>query len=118
MPSTTAANSFAIGLNRMGTSVANITRSGRVTRACEGRRRPHGDSTNSSTAAKRKPIMSGDAKVLSSGWLDNAPEGDLFVGSHGRVFDLIVLGKPGRDARGPRMTTLEAALFDSGRPVL
>jgi nucleotide-binding universal stress UspA family protein len=60
----------------------------------------------------------GDAKALSSGWLDNAPEGDLFVGSHGRVFDVIVLGKPGRDPKGPRMTTLEAGLFESGRPVL
>ena len=59
----------------------------------------------------------GDTK-LSSGWLDNAPEGDHFVGSHGRVFDVIVLGKPGRDSRGPRMTTLEAGLFESGRPVL
>src|SRR5262249_2758595 len=60
----------------------------------------------------------GNAKALSSGWLDNAPGGDLFVGSHGRVFDVIVLGKPGRDPKGPRMTTLEAALFESGRPVL
>jgi nucleotide-binding universal stress UspA family protein len=60
----------------------------------------------------------GDAKALSSGWLDNAPEGDLFVGSHGRVFDVIVLSKPGRDPKGPRMTTLEAGLFESGRPVL
>jgi len=32
-----------------------------------------------------------DTKALSSGWLDNAPEGDHFVGSHGRVFDVIVL---------------------------
>jgi len=60
----------------------------------------------------------GDAKALSSGWLNNAPEGDHFVGSHGRVFDMIVLGKPARDPKGPRMTTLEAALFESGRPVL
>ena len=59
-----------------------------------------------------------DTKALSSGWLDNAPEGDHFVGSHGRVFDVIVLGKPGRDPKGPRMSTLEAALFESGRPVL
>jgi nucleotide-binding universal stress UspA family protein len=59
-----------------------------------------------------------DTKALSSGWLGNAPEGDHFVGSHGRVFDVIVLGKPGRDPRGPRMTTLEAGLFESGRPVL
>ena len=60
----------------------------------------------------------GNAKALSSGWLDNAPGGDLFVGSHGRVFDVIVLGKPGRNPKGQRMTTLEAGLFESGRPVL
>jgi nucleotide-binding universal stress UspA family protein len=57
-------------------------------------------------------------KTLSSAWLENAPEGDYFVGSHGRLFDVIVLGRPGRDPKGPRMNTLEAALFDSGRPVL
>jgi nucleotide-binding universal stress UspA family protein len=60
----------------------------------------------------------GDTKALSSSWLENAAEGDDFVGSYGRVFDAIVLGKPGRDPRGPRMTTLEAGLFESGRPVL
>ena len=60
----------------------------------------------------------GDPKTLSSGWLGNAPEGDQFVGGQGRVFDVIVLGKPARDPKGPRMTTLEAALFESGRPVL
>src|SRR4029453_19646601 len=60
----------------------------------------------------------GDAKALSNGWLDNAHEGDHFVGSYGRVFDVIVLGKPGSESKGPRMTTLEAALFESGRPVL
>src|SRR5262245_43689763 len=62
--------------------------------------------------------LGGDTKTLSSGWLQNAPEGDQVVGSYGRVFDVIVLGKPGRDPKGPRMTTLEAALFESGRPVL
>jgi nucleotide-binding universal stress UspA family protein len=60
----------------------------------------------------------GDTKALSSAWLKDAPEGDHFVGSHGRVFDVIVLAKPGRDPKGPRMSTLEAGLFDSGRPVL
>jgi nucleotide-binding universal stress UspA family protein len=62
--------------------------------------------------------LGGDTKALSSGWLRDAPEGDHFVGSHGRVFDAIVLGRPGRDLRGPRMPTLEAGLFESGRPVL
>jgi nucleotide-binding universal stress UspA family protein len=52
------------------------------------------------------------------GWLDVAPDGDDFVGSYGRVFDLTVLGQPGHEAQSPRMATLETALFDSGRPVL
>ena len=64
------------------------------------------------------PPLAGDTKALSSGWLKDAPEGDHFVGSHGRVFDAIVLGRPGRDPSGPRMTALESALFESGRPVL
>jgi nucleotide-binding universal stress UspA family protein len=60
----------------------------------------------------------GPATALSSRWLADAPEGDRFVGSHGRLFDVIVLGRPGRGTTGPRMSTLEAALFESGRPVL
>ena len=60
----------------------------------------------------------GPTTVLSSKWLEDAPEGDHFVGSHGRLFDVIVLGRPGRDLKGSRMATLEAALFESGRPVL
>jgi nucleotide-binding universal stress UspA family protein len=60
----------------------------------------------------------GHTAALSSKWLEDTPEGDHFVGSYGRVFDVIVLGRPGRDPKGSRMTTLEAALFESGRPVL
>jgi nucleotide-binding universal stress UspA family protein len=60
----------------------------------------------------------GAATAASSRWLEDAPEDDRFVGSHGRLFDVIVLGRPGRDPNGPRMSTLEAALFESGRPVL
>jgi len=56
--------------------------------------------------------------ALSSKWLEEAPEGDDFVGSHGRLFDVIVLGRPGHTPKGTRMGTLEAALFESGRPVL
>jgi nucleotide-binding universal stress UspA family protein len=56
--------------------------------------------------------------TLSSKWLEDAPEGDDFVGSHGRLFDVIVLGRPGHNPKGSRMSTLEAALFESGRPVL
>lgn len=52
------------------------------------------------------------------GWLDDAPEGDNFVGHYGRIFDLIVMGRPSSDPQGPHMSTFEAGLFESGRPVL
>jgi hypothetical protein len=58
------------------------------------------------------------ASALSSKWLEAAPEGEDFVGSHGRLFDVIVLGRPGHNPKGSRMATLETALFGSGRPVL
>jgi nucleotide-binding universal stress UspA family protein len=56
---------------------------------------------------------------LAFGWLDEAPDGDAFVGSYGRVFDVIVAGRPagGKGAR-PSMATIEAGLFEAGRPVL
>ncbi len=58
-----------------------------------------------------------DDTSLSFGWLDTAPDGDGFVGSYGRVFDVIVLGRPG--GRGRTSTTaIEAGLFETGRPVL
>jgi nucleotide-binding universal stress UspA family protein len=43
---------------------------------------------------------------------------DLKVGAYGRVFDLSVVGRPSADPRDPRQATLEAVLFESGRPIL
>jgi nucleotide-binding universal stress UspA family protein len=51
-------------------------------------------------------------------WLRPTAEADAFIGSYGRLFDLIVLGRPGRAPQNPRMAPLEAALFESGHPVL
>jgi|SRR5437588_2448182 len=51
-------------------------------------------------------------------WIRTAAEDDAFVGSYGRLFDLTVLGRPGRSPQHPRMAPLEAALFESGHPVL
>jgi nucleotide-binding universal stress UspA family protein len=51
-------------------------------------------------------------------WLAAAPSGNDFVGSYGRVFDVIVLARPGEEWQSPSMVTLESALFESGRPVL
>jgi nucleotide-binding universal stress UspA family protein len=55
---------------------------------------------------------------LSFGWLDAAPDGDRFVGSYGRVFDVIVLGRPDAGKSRPSMMTIEAGLFEAGRAVL
>ncbi len=56
--------------------------------------------------------------VYSHRWVRSSALGDAFIGSHGRLFDLIALGRPGRAPHDPRMPPLEAALFESGRPVL
>ena len=40
------------------------------------------------------------------------------LGGYGRLFDLIVVGRPGRVAESPPMTTLETVLFDTGRVLL
>jgi nucleotide-binding universal stress UspA family protein len=58
------------------------------------------------------------ANKLSFGWPKQDAFDDSFIGSYGRIFDLIVLGRPGRAPENPRMPPLEAALFESGKPVL
>jgi nucleotide-binding universal stress UspA family protein len=64
-------------------------------------------------------VPRGDPKGgVACGWLDGAPDGDQFVGSYGRVFDVTVLGRPGETAQSPRLSTYEACLFESGRPIL
>jgi nucleotide-binding universal stress UspA family protein len=55
---------------------------------------------------------------LSFGWLDAVPEGEGFVGSYGRVFDVIVLGRPDAGRSRASITAVEAGLFETGRPVL
>ncbi len=43
---------------------------------------------------------------------------DTGLGMLGRVYDLTVVGRPTNAGPGSRMTTLESALFESGRPIL
>src|ERR1700694_4187673 len=64
------------------------------------------------------PAGLGEPAVYSYGWPRAEAADDSLAGSLGRVFDLIVLGRPGPAAENPRMAPLEAALFESGRPVL
>jgi len=62
--------------------------------------------------------LSGGEASLSWAWNKDAPSGHDFVGSYGRIFDMIVLARPGPEWQSPAMITLESALFESGRPVL
>ncbi len=66
-----------------------------------------------SDAAVASPLTS-----LSYGWFDDAPEGEDFVGSRGRVFDVIVMSRSEANSIGLHDKAIESGLFDSGRPIL
>ena len=64
------------------------------------------------------PQSNGPTGGLSFGWLDDAPEGEGFVGSYGRVFDVTVLSRPDANTIGLHNRAIEFGLFESGRPIL
>jgi nucleotide-binding universal stress UspA family protein len=64
------------------------------------------------------PEASSGALGLSYGWRQAEMMSDTFLGSYGRAFDITVLGRPGNGTHHPRLSTAEAALFESGRPIL
>src|SRR3954470_7271724 len=64
------------------------------------------------------PPRSGEPRGLCFGWHGDELVEDDALGCRGRAFDLIVIGRPGAGRDEPRMATVEAALFGSGRPVL
>jgi nucleotide-binding universal stress UspA family protein len=64
------------------------------------------------------PRSTKTTKSLSFGWLDNAAEGESFVGSYGRVFDVIVMNRPDANSTGLYSRAIESGLFESGRPIL
>jgi nucleotide-binding universal stress UspA family protein len=68
--------------------------------------------------AHRVPLGGEAPAIYSYGWPRAEAAEDAYIGSYGRVFDLIVLGRPGSAPENPRMPPLESALFDAGRPVL
>jgi nucleotide-binding universal stress UspA family protein len=55
---------------------------------------------------------------VAAAWRDEAVAGYEALGSIGRAYDLIVVGRPLSGAAVPSMSALEAALFESGRPIL
>jgi len=64
------------------------------------------------------PRSTGTTRPPSFNWLDEAPEGESFVGSYGRVFDVIVMNRPDTKSTGLYHRTIESGLFESGRPIL
>ena len=64
------------------------------------------------------PRSTGTTVSLSFGWLDEAPEGESFVGSYGRVFDVIVINRPDANSIGLYNRAIKSGLFESGRPIL
>ena len=68
--------------------------------------------------ARGIPTSTGSTGGLSCGWLDDAPEGESFVGSYGRVFDITVLSRPDANTIGLHNRAIESGLFESGRPIL
>jgi nucleotide-binding universal stress UspA family protein len=55
---------------------------------------------------------------LAADWRVETASGPSALGSRGRIFDLLVLGRPLPDEVTPSIAALEAALFDSGRLIL
>jgi nucleotide-binding universal stress UspA family protein len=73
-----------------------------------------------STAASGLPLQELEtaARGRAAGWREVEGEEAEIVGQHGRLFDLIVVGRPeGADTRRWREIR-EASLFETGRPVL
>ena len=63
-----------------------------------------------------RDVLVGDRPVAD--WQEEVSPGTELLGSLGRVFDLIVVGRPVAGSAAPSMSALETALFESGRPVL
>jgi nucleotide-binding universal stress UspA family protein len=67
---------------------------------------------------KQIPRSAAALANLSYGWRQDGLMEDAFLGAYGRVFDVTVLGRPDGANGHTRLSTVEAALFETGRPVL
>jgi nucleotide-binding universal stress UspA family protein len=68
--------------------------------------------------AHNVPRSTAKTEALSFGWLDDAPQSEDFVGSYGRVFDVIVMSRPDANESFVHNRALYSGLFESGRPIL
>ena len=59
-----------------------------------------------------------DLQGIRAGWYEGEGLEDRVVGDYGRTFDLIVISRTGKPASGDWNASCEAALFESGRPII
>ena len=64
------------------------------------------------------PRATETTESISFGWLDDAPEGESFIGSYGRVFDVVVMKRRDEHSGPVHDRAIESGLFESGRPIL
>jgi nucleotide-binding universal stress UspA family protein len=69
----------------------------------------HGVERGDAGQSPRKPVAA---------WLEEAMPGDEVVGNRGRLFDLVVVGRPVGGTATPSRSRLESAIFESGRLTL
>ena len=60
----------------------------------------------------------GDSDGVSISWKSTVGREDEVVATRGRIYDIVAVGRPVKDAALPSPITLEAALLDTGRPIL
>ena len=89
-----------------------------ISRTVKKRRRKHTNYLKSFMQAHNVPRSTKTTGTLSFGWLDEAPEDESFVGSYGRVFDVIVMHRSDTKSIGLHDRAIEYGLFESGRPIL
>lgn len=69
-------------------------------------------------ARENIPPAQDAGNAVSYGWAGGEMSTDSGIGAYARLFDLIVVGRPGAGRADARRATLESVLFDSGRPIL
>ncbi len=60
----------------------------------------------------------GEGVGVSMSWKSTVGREDEVVATRGRIYDIVAVGRPVKEAALPSPITLEAALLDTGRPIL